>query len=90
MNYPFGAAITLFVGAGRLDRRVLDSTTRSAPRCATRTARPSPARLERALTVYPPTVTAVQLNLLDSHDTPRFLSMVSGDRPRCGWRPSSR
>ena len=37
-------------------------------------------RLERALSIYDPAVTAAQLNLLDSHDTPRFLSMVSGDR----------
>ena len=42
MNYPLGAAITSFVGAGRLDRRVL-AAARHARRgaCATTTARPS-------------------------------------------------
>jgi neopullulanase len=33
------------------------------------------------MTVYEPGVTSVQLNLLDSHDTPRLLSMV-GEDPR--------
>ena len=79
MNYPLGAAITSFVGAGRLDRYVLDqhinvgSAVRDddGPRFA--------ERLARSLTVYPPDVTGAQLNLIDSHDTPRFLAMVRGD-----------
>jgi cyclomaltodextrinase / maltogenic alpha-amylase / neopullulanase len=31
------------------------------------------------LRLYDPRVTAVQMNLLDSHDTPRFLSLAKGD-----------
>jgi len=79
MNYPLAEAIISFTGAGRLDPRVLaqhfnlNATVRNddGPTFA--------RRLERALTVYDPAVTSVQLNLLDSHDTPRFLSIVSGD-----------
>jgi neopullulanase len=38
------------------------------------------ARLGELMTAYDPAVTAVQMNLLDSHDSPRFHSMVGGDR----------
>ena len=34
---------------------------------------------EGVLRLYPQAVNEVQLNLLDSHDTPRFLTMVGGD-----------
>jgi glycosidase len=37
-------------------------------------------RLQELLGAYDPDVTAVQLNLLDSHDTPRALSILGGDR----------
>jgi len=36
--------------------------------------------VDRILNIYPPDITASQLNLLDSHDMPRFLSCVSGDK----------
>ncbi len=35
--------------------------------------------IEQTMTMYPWEVVQVQLNLLGSHDTPRFLTMVSGD-----------
>lgn len=35
--------------------------------------------IEALLKLYPPEVTAVQLNLLDSHDTARFITMANGD-----------
>ena len=38
------------------------------------------AAMEELLALYRPDVTAVQLNLLDSHDTPRFLSLAKGDK----------
>jgi cyclomaltodextrinase len=79
MNYPLGSAITSFVGAGRLDRRVLDQHGTVGRAVHDDDGPAFAARLSRALTVYGPDVTAVQLNLLDSHDTPRFLSMVGGD-----------
>ena len=40
--------------------------------------------------MYDPDVTGVQLNLLDSHDTPRLLTMVNGDTEALRSRPSSR
>ena len=38
------------------------------------------AELEHLLGIYDPAVTAVQLNLLGSHDTPRFVTVCGGDR----------
>jgi neopullulanase len=79
MNYPLAAAITSFTGAAHLDRRVLhqhfglDATI--YPIDGTEFSR----RVERGLGIYDPAVVAVQLNLLDTHDTPRFLSMTSED-----------
>ncbi len=35
--------------------------------------------IDALLRLYPPEVTAVQLNLLDSHDTARYLTMANGD-----------
>ena len=44
--------------------------------------RPSPTRLSGRSPSTSRRSPAVQLNLLDSHDTPRFLSMVGGDTTR--------
>ncbi|HEX5590248.1 MAG TPA: glycoside hydrolase family 13 protein [Candidatus Limnocylindrales bacterium] len=80
MNYPLAASITSFTGASHLDRRVLhqhfglDSTI--FPIDGAEFAR----RVEHSLALYDPAVVAVQLNLLDTHDTPRFLAMCSGDQ----------
>ena len=38
------------------------------------------AEIERMLGLYDWAITTVQMNLLDSHDTPRFLTMVGGDK----------
>ena len=79
MNYPLAEAILSFVGAGRLDGELVAKTHEYG-----RNVRPIDGpefgrQLERVMRLYPEAVTAVQLNLLDSHDTPRFLSMASGD-----------
>ena len=79
MNYPLAEAILSFVAAGRLDRRVIAQHFNLAASVRDEDAATFAARLERALTIYDPNVTAVQLNLLDSHDTPRFLTMAGGD-----------
>ena len=77
MNYPLAEAILGFVG-----RRSARTSRWSAPHHEYR--RPSRpldgAGVRRPAgascwALYDPAVTAVQLNLLDSHDTPRFLSM---------------
>ena len=91
MNYPLGRGDHLVrrrrAGSTGASSR---STSTSTPSVRDEDAATFAGRLERALTVYDPEVTAVQLNLLDSHDTPRFLSMVGGDTPslRAGARSS--
>jgi cyclomaltodextrinase len=79
MNYPFAEATISFCAGSHLDGRVvaqhgdLASTVRrdDGPTFA--------ARLEHVLTMYDPAIVAVQLNLLDSHDTPRLRAMCGGD-----------
>ena len=79
MNYPLGQSIASFTGAGRIDERVIGQhqTLRAAIR--DEDGAQFLARIERTLSIYDPAVAAVQMNLLDSHDTPRFLSIVGGD-----------
>jgi neopullulanase len=79
MNYPLGAAITSFVGAWRLDRRILAQHWTLNAAIQELDADTFLLRLTRSMSLYDPAVTAVQMNLLDSHDTPRFLTMVGGD-----------
>ena len=79
MNYPFMCAVLSFVAADHHDDAAIAShySIRSQVR---RDDAPAFAhRLEHMLTAYDPAVVAVQLNLLDTHDTPRFLTMASGD-----------
>lgn len=79
MNYPFMSTVLSFVAADHHDDDVIGShfTIRAHVQ---RDDAPTFARqLEHLLTMYDPAVIEVQLNLLDSHDTPRFLTMASGD-----------
>jgi neopullulanase len=80
MNYPLGAAILGFVGGDRLDREVIDRHDTYA-----RTVMPmdGPAfarRLGELSSIYDPAVVASQLNLIGSHDAPRALTVLAGDR----------
>ena len=79
MNYPLAEAILGFAGGEALNEALLHSHHEYArvghldgPACA--------ARLSELLTIYDPDVVAVQLNLLGSHDAPRALSILGGDR----------
>src|SRR4029079_8126467 len=65
MNYPLAEAILSFVAAGRLDPRVSAPRFNVAASVRCDEEATFAARLERALTIYDPNVTAVQLNLLD-------------------------
>ncbi len=79
MNYPFMTTVLSFVGADHHDDAVI-GTQFTIRRHVCRDDAPAFARrLEHILTMYDPAVVAVQLNLLDTHDTPRFLTMASGD-----------
>lgn len=77
MNYPFTRLALGFFGRSTLDRATIAPSglgtleTLDAPEMA--------RRLDRLLALYPWEVTLVQMNLLDSHDTPRFVTSVSGD-----------
>jgi glycosidase len=79
MHYPLAEAVISFVGGERIDRRVVGQHFELAANIRADDGPAFAGRLERAMTVYEPGVTSVQLNLLDSHDPPRLLSMVDGD-----------
>jgi cyclomaltodextrinase len=77
MNYLFTRACVAFFIGERVDRdelaktsfRTLDPTDATDFRAA----------IGRVLDLYHPNVNAVQMNLLGSHDLPRFLSLARGD-----------
>jgi neopullulanase len=79
MNYPVTAACLGFFGGEQLD---LVETRRQANYRQVRplTALEFGEQIERALDLYETAVTQVMFNLLDSHDTPRFLTCVGGDQ----------
>jgi neopullulanase len=78
MNYLFTrACIALFIGEA-VDR---DELARTSFRSLDRTGVPAfRAAIEKLQALYHPAVNAVQLNLLGSHDLPRFLTLARGDR----------
>jgi len=79
MNYPVGfAALSFCAGAHRDERVIRQHGTVGAS--VHRDDGPAfLERLEHALTCYDPAVNAVQMNMIDSHDTPRLRSMCAGD-----------
>jgi neopullulanase len=80
MNYLVTAACLGFFGGEHLDLpetlRVGGYQGRVQPIGAHQFA----DEIDRILGLYDPAITQVQLNLLDSHDTPRFLTSVKGDQ----------
>jgi neopullulanase len=77
MNYLFTRACIAFFIGGSVDRDELSKTS-------FRTLDPTGATafqnsIERLLDLYHPNVNAVQLNLLGSHDLPRFATLARGD-----------
>ena len=80
MNYPLAEAILSFVGAGRLDEPLVAKTHEYGRNVRAIDGPEFGRQLERVMTTYEPAVSQLQLNLLDSHDTPRFLSLAGGDR----------
>ena len=78
MNYPLAKATLGFVGGASLDRPLLrrhDQYAQIEPLAGAAYA----ARLSELLGAYRPAVVEAQLNLLDSHDTPRLASILGGD-----------
>lgn len=79
MDYPLAEAILSFTAGEHLARDVVAFHDEYR-----RHVRPidGPAfarELERILALYDPAVTAAQLNLIGSHDTPRFRTLAGGD-----------
>ncbi|MEA2622805.1 MAG: cyclomaltodextrinase / maltogenic alpha-amylase / neopullulanase [Chloroflexota bacterium] len=80
MNYPLGAAILGFVGRESLNRSVIEAHDIYSRTMFPLDGGAFAARLRHLMALHPPQVTAVQLNLLGSHDAPRALTVLGGDR----------
>ncbi len=88
MNYLFTAAALSFCGGPRVDMRVVDQAGGLQGRVQPHMdAHAFANEIDRILSLYRPEVTRVNYNLLDSHDMPRFLSCVHGDKAslRLAW-----
>jgi neopullulanase len=81
MNYPLAEAILSFAGGQRLDLQVVQQHHEYGPTIRPEDGPTFARRLAGVLSAYPEEVTAVQLNLLDSHDSPRVHTIVGRDRP---------
>ncbi len=79
MNYPVGEAALSFFGRDNLN---YDEIRRCGygPRIHPIDGDEFARRLQELTQWYPAEITYAQLNLFDSHDTPRFLSAVQGDK----------
>lgn len=77
MNYLFThASLGFFVGEGLNHEEAAKSSYRQIEPLD---ARAFVGEVERLLSLYPRPVAEVQLNLLGSHDTPRFKTLARGD-----------
>jgi cyclomaltodextrinase len=81
MNYPLAEATLSFAAAPTLDRELVARVPEYAPRVRPIDGPEFGGWLEAIMSTYDPATTQLQLNLLGSHDTPRFLSLAGGDRP---------
>jgi cyclomaltodextrinase / maltogenic alpha-amylase / neopullulanase len=78
MNYPLATAILGFAAQGRLQTSG-DLPEEYQGRLGSLDGASMWARIEELGALYDPAVTAVQLNLLGSHDTPRLRTLCGGD-----------
>jgi neopullulanase len=79
MNYPLAQAILGFAAQGSLDERVVRAHHEYGRTVVRRDGAAFAAELERLMRLYDRGVTDVQLNLLGSHDSPRFRTMAGRD-----------
>ena len=79
MNYPLAFAMLGFAAGRHLDLGVAAGHTGVKAALRHLDGRRFAARLEELLAVYPPEHLAAQLNLIDSHDTPRALALCGED-----------
>ncbi len=76
MNYVFNRAAQGFFGGSKLDKRAKPGGYTLRAMGAETFAR----QVEEMMAMYAWPVTQVQLNVLGSHDTPRILSVLGGDK----------
>ncbi len=84
MNYPLAFAILGYAAQGHLDPVIAGRQNEYRNGTVVRDGAGFGHELERLMGLYDPAVTHAQLNLLDSHDSPRFRSLAGGDRG--AWR----
>jgi cyclomaltodextrinase len=82
MNYPLGLAILGFVGGSSLDASVIAGQSNYARALVALDGAAFGGELDRLHGIYDPDVTAVQYNLIGSHDTPRARSVMGGSAAR--------
>jgi neopullulanase len=80
MNYDVTKPMLGFFPGRHLDLKVLHQQTNYHGIHGTIDAHEFANRIDHNLGLYKRDITYSQLNLLDSHDTPRFLSCASGDK----------
>ena len=80
MNYDVTRPIIAFFSNGNLNLKVLHQQSNYHNIHHSIDAHEFANQIDHNLGLYKPDVTYSQLNLLDSHDTPRFLSCVSNDK----------
>jgi cyclomaltodextrinase / maltogenic alpha-amylase / neopullulanase len=80
MNYPLAQAILGYAAGDALDEEVIRSHNEFGAHTSHLDGPGFAARVMDLNNAYDPAVVASQLNLLDSHDAPRFLTMAGGDR----------
>lgn len=80
MNYDVTKPVIAFFGGKHLDLKVVHQQSNYHGIHHAIDAHEFADRIDHNLGLYKQDVTYSQLNLLDSHDTPRFLSCVSGNK----------
>ena len=79
MNYQFTMACLGFFSGERTDRELARGVM-GLPEMSVMDAPGFSQRAAELLNLYPHEIVLAQLNLLDSHDMPRFLSLAGGDK----------
>lgn len=79
MNYQFTQLCVGFFAGEGMDRH-FEKGMMGLPETPMMDAPTFARRAEVLLELYPSSIAAAQLNLLDSHDMPRFLSIAGGDK----------
>jgi len=79
MNYLVLAATLGFVSGPNLDMRVVNQVGGLKNRVHNMTAENFSKEIDRLTELYAPEITYSQLNLLDSHDMPRFITCAGND-----------